>query len=93
MPTLTNYNPDVLSCLANLSSDKVFTPPQLANQMIDLLPRELCSDPKARFLDPACKTGVFLREIARCRRNKKSSNVFLDTKGFFSCLWNNSVRR
>jgi len=61
----TNYNPDILSCLANLSSDEVFTPPQLANQMLDLLPQSLWSNPQARFLDPACKTGVFLREIAR----------------------------
>jgi len=65
MPTMTNYNPDVLSCLANLSSDEVFTPPGLANQMLDLLPQELWSNPEARFLDPACKSGVFLREIAR----------------------------
>ena len=65
MPTMTSYNPDVLLCLANLSSDEVFTPPQLANQMLDLLPQELWSNPQARFLDPACKTGVFLREIAR----------------------------
>ena len=65
MPTMSSYNPDVLSCLANLSSDEVFTPPQLANQMLDLLPQELWSDLEARFLDPACKTGVFLREIAR----------------------------
>lgn len=62
---MSSYNPDVLSCLANLSSDEVFTPPQLANQMLDLLPSELWSDPEARFLDPACKTGVFLREIAK----------------------------
>jgi len=65
MPTTTSYNPDVLSCLANLSSDEVFTPPQLANQMLDLLPQSLWSDPQACFLDPACKTGVFLREIAK----------------------------
>ena len=65
MHTMTNYNPDVLSCLANLSSDEVFTPPQLANQMLDLLPQELWSNAEARFLDPDCKTGVFLREIAR----------------------------
>lgn len=61
----TTYNPDVLSCLANLSSDEVFTPPQLANQILDLLPSRLWSDPNARFLDPVCKTGVFLREIAK----------------------------
>jgi site-specific DNA-methyltransferase (adenine-specific) len=60
-----NYNPDVLSCLANLSSDEVFTPPQLANQILDLLPASLWSDKNHRFLDPACKSGVFLREIAK----------------------------
>ncbi len=60
-----NYNPDVLSCLANLSSDEVFTPPKLANAMLDLLPSDLWSDQSATFLDPVCKTGVFLREIAR----------------------------
>ena len=59
------HNPDVLSCLANLSSDEVFTPPALANQMLDLLPADLWRNPEARFLDPATKSGVFLREIAR----------------------------
>ena len=59
------YNPDVLSCLANLSNDEVFTPPEVANRMLDLLPQELFRDPTATFLDPACKSGVFLREIAR----------------------------
>ncbi len=59
-----NYNPDVLSCLANLSSDEVFTPPHVANQMLDLLPKEIWSDKEATFLDPAAKSGVFLREIA-----------------------------
>ncbi len=62
---ISNYNPDVLSCLANLSSDEVFTPPQVANQMLDLLPAEIWSDPTVTFLDPACKSGVFLREIAK----------------------------
>lgn len=59
------YNPDVLSCLANLSSDEVFTPPEVVNQMLDMLPQELFSSPDTTFLDPACKTGVFLREIAK----------------------------
>ncbi len=59
------YNPDVLSCLANLSNDEVFTPPAVANQMLDLLPQELFADPDAKFLDPACKSGIFLREIAK----------------------------
>ena len=62
---ITGYNPDVLSCLANLSSDEVFTPPEIANAMLDMLPQELFSDPNTKFLDPACKSGVFLREIAK----------------------------
>lgn len=60
-----NYNPDVLSCLANLSSDEVFTPPKLANEILDLLPEELWKDKNATFLDPVSKSGVFLREIAK----------------------------
>lgn len=59
------YNPDVLLCLANLSSDEVFTPPNLANAMLDMLPDELWRNPDAKFLDPCCKSGVFLREIAK----------------------------
>ena len=59
------YNPDVLSCLANLSNDEVFTPPEVANRMLDLLPQKVFRDPNAKFLDIATKTGVFLREIAK----------------------------
>lgn len=59
------YNPDVLSCLSNLSNDEVFTPPEIVNQMLDMLPQELFQNPDTTFLDPACKTGVFLREIAK----------------------------
>lgn len=59
------YNPDVLTCIANLSSDEVFTPPKLVNDMLDLLPEEIWQDEKATFLDPFTKSGVFLREIAR----------------------------
>jgi len=62
---IENYNPDVLTCLANLSNDEVFTPPNIANQMLDLLPPAIWHDKNATFLDPACKTGVFLREIAK----------------------------
>lgn len=62
---LVNYNPDVLTCLANLSSDEVFTPPAIANQMLDLLPPDIWRDKTATFLDPATKTGIFLREIAK----------------------------
>lgn len=60
-----SYNPDVLSCLANLSNDEVFTLPQVVNRMLDMLPPELWSNPQATFLDPVCKTGVFLREVAK----------------------------
>ncbi len=48
---MNSYNPDVLSCLANLSNDEVFTPPEVANAMLDLLPQELFSDPNTTFLD------------------------------------------
>jgi site-specific DNA-methyltransferase (adenine-specific) len=65
MSDSSGYNPDVLSCLANLSSDEVFTPPQLANRMLDLFPAKLWSDKNTTFLDPSCKSGVFLREIAK----------------------------
>lgn len=60
-----NYNPDVLSCLANLSNDEVFTPPNLVNDILNLLPEELWKNPDAKFLDPVSKSGVFLREIAK----------------------------
>jgi site-specific DNA-methyltransferase (adenine-specific) len=82
------HNPDVLTCIANLSSDEVFTPPQLVNRMLDLLPAELWSDPQATFLDPGCKSGVFLREIARRLdagleqqipdRQKRMNHIFTD---------------
>lgn len=61
----SGYNPDVLTCLANLSNDEVFTPPSLANAMLDQLPDEIWSDSNAKFLDPVSKSGVFLREIAK----------------------------
>ena len=60
-----DYNPDILNTLANLSNDEVFTPPEVANQVLDLLPQELFRNPGTTFLDPATKSGVFLREIAR----------------------------
>lgn len=65
MPEKVNYNPDILSCLSNLSSDEVFTPPEIANDMLDMLPQELFRNPNTKFLDPGCKSGVFLREIAK----------------------------
>ena len=59
------HNPDVLSCLANLSNDEVFTPPSVVNQMLDMLPQELFRSSKTTFLDIGCKSGVFLREITK----------------------------
>lgn len=72
--TLRGRNPDVLTCIANLSNDEVFTPPALANQMLDTLAEawaaghggeNLWANPKVRFLDPCAKSGVFLREITK----------------------------
>jgi len=71
--TLRGRNPDVLTCIANLSNDEVFTPPEFANRMLDTLAEawaannsgaDLWSDRTVRFLDPFTKSGVFLREIA-----------------------------
>ena len=59
------HMPDVLNCLANLSSDEVFTSPKIVNEMLDLLPQELFENPETTFLDPCTKSGVFLREIAK----------------------------
>lgn len=59
------HNPDILTCLANLSNDEVFTPPEIANKMLDTLPQELFTRKDTKFLDPFCKSGVFLREIVK----------------------------
>jgi site-specific DNA-methyltransferase (adenine-specific) len=70
--TLRGRNPDVLSCIANLSNDEVFTPPEFANRMLDTLAAawaadhkgaDIWADSSVRFLDPCTKSGVFLREI------------------------------
>jgi site-specific DNA-methyltransferase (adenine-specific) len=72
--TLRGRNPDVLTCIANLSNDEVFTPPEFANRMLDTLAEawaanhggaNLWADKTVRFLDPCTKSGVFLREITR----------------------------
>jgi hypothetical protein len=72
--TLRGRNPDVLTCIANLSSDEVFTPPEFANRMLDTLTEawaqehdgaNLWANSEVRFLDPCTKSGVFLREITR----------------------------
>lgn len=56
------YNPDVLTCLANLSNDEVFTPPEVANQMLDLLPPEIWQDSSATFLE--IKTRYLIQRYA-----------------------------
>ncbi|WP_315549718.1 Eco57I restriction-modification methylase domain-containing protein [Microbacterium aurum] len=71
---LRGHNPDVLTCIANLSNDEVFTPPELANQMLDTVANAwavahdgavIWENPDVTFLDPFTKSGVFLREITR----------------------------
>lgn len=57
--------PDILTCIANLSSDEVFTPPELVDKMLDIFPEEVWHDRSLKWLDPACKTGIFLRQIAK----------------------------
>ena len=70
--SLRGRNPDVLTCIANLSNDEVFTPPEFANRMLDTLAgawaanhqgANLWADKSVKFLDPSTKSGVFLREI------------------------------
>lgn len=56
--------PDILDCLAQLSNDEVPTPPRIARAMLDLLPEEVWRQPDYKWLDPFCKSGVFLREVA-----------------------------
>lgn len=72
--TLQHHNPDVLTCIANLSNDEVITPPEFANGMLDLLESawadahggaSIWADSDVTFLDPFTKSGVFLREITR----------------------------
>jgi site-specific DNA-methyltransferase (adenine-specific) len=57
--------PDILEVISNLSNDEVFTPPKVANAVLDLLPVEVWSNPDLRWLDPGCKTGIFPREITK----------------------------
>lgn len=86
----SNYNPDVLSCLANLSSDEIFTPPQMANRLLDLLPEDLWENKNATFLDPVCKTGVFLREIAK-RLMKGLEKTIPDTQTRINHIFKNQL--
>lgn len=80
--TLRGRNPDVLTCIANLSNDEVFTPPEFANRMLDTLAEawaannkgaNIWADKTVKFLDPCTKSGIFLREITS-RLNKGLEN-------------------
>lgn len=84
------YTPDVLNCIANLSNDEVFTPPEIANKMLDLLPQELFENPDTKFLDPACKSGVFLREIAK-RLNKGLEKKIPDLRERVDHIFKNQI--
>jgi len=85
-----NHNPDVLSCLANLSNDEVFTPPKMANAILDLLPSEIWSDPEITFLDPMCKTGIFLREIVK-RLDRGLESEIADRQERLNHIFKNQV--
>ena len=87
---VNSYNPDVLNCIANLSNDEVFTPPSLANQVLDLFPQELFRSPKTRFLDPFTKSGVFLREIVK-RLNKGLEDQIPDRQSRIDHIMHNQV--
>lgn len=86
----SSYNPDVLNCIANLSNDEVFTPPELANNVLDLLPQELFSNPKTTFLDPFTKSGVFLREIVK-RLDRGLESVIPDRQARIDHILHNQV--
>ena len=87
---VNSYNPDVLNCIANLSNDEVFTPPSLANQVLDLLPQELFRSSKTRFLDPFTKSGVFLREIVK-RLDKGLEDQIPDRQSRIDHIMHNQV--
>ena len=82
---LRGRNPDVLTCIANLSNDEVFAPPEFANRMLDTLAEawaagnggaNIWADKMVRFLDPCTKSGVFLREItSRLNKGLDSNKV------------------
>jgi site-specific DNA-methyltransferase (adenine-specific) len=72
--TLRGRNPDVVTCIANLSNDEVFTASEFAKRILDTLAEvwaashsgaNIWADKTVRFLDPCTKSSVFLREITR----------------------------
>ena len=96
---LTSHNPDVLTCIANLSNDEVFTPPDFANRVLDSLEqawshdnagKSLWEQENVTFLDPATKSGVFLREIVK-RLNSGLSNKIPDINDRINHILENQV--
>ena len=85
------HNPDVLNCLANLSSDEVFTTPDLANQLLNNLPKEIFEDESVTFLDPCLKSGIFLREIVK-RLDKGLAFKILDKETRINHILSNHRR-
>jgi hypothetical protein len=82
--SLKNRNPDVLTCIANLSNDEVFTPPDLASRMLDTFElawatdhngESIWSNSGVKFLDPCTKSGVFLREIVERLTNGLADEI------------------
>lgn len=96
---LKGRNPDVLTCIANLSNDEVFTPPEFANQMLDTLAEawaqdnngaDIWANPDVKFLDPCTKSGVFLREITT-RLTKGLENEIPDLQDRVDHILSNQV--
>lgn len=85
-----NSSPDILDCIADLSNDEIFTSPKLANKILDTLPKNLWTNPNSKFLDPTCKTGVFLREIAKRLNNGLKSKI-RDTKKRTDHIFSNQL--
>jgi hypothetical protein len=97
--TLRGRNPDVLTCIANLSNDEVFTPPEFANRMLGTLAEawaaanvgaDIWADCTVRFLDPCTKSGVFLREITS-RLNKGLTDEMPDVEKRVNHILTNQV--
>ncbi len=98
--TLHRHNPDVLTCIANLSNDEVFTSPEFANQMLDTLEQSWASsnngeniwaNKEVTFLDPCTKSGVFPREIVK-RLNDGLTNEIPDLTERINHILTNKFR-
>lgn len=63
------FSTDILALLNGLRPDSdnanVYTPQDVVKKMLDILPKDIWANRDVKFLDPACKSGVFLREITK----------------------------